>query len=513
MNAIVCPRCGDPVRVPSVQIPDDAMLRCKWCSESFSVSELNDRLPPLLQIVSPNGEVLSITQSDGFNELQSLGEVSEMDSFNLKDSPPSDSPNSDNEVSSLGISGDALMVSEDTLVEDTWKEENAAPLDFGDEVAVDEFSATEDIGTIAEEAVTVEEWPLQAATDEPSGFKDDIAPMRVNPRGGRAQKNTGSPIMMALKVIGGGLLSVPLAGAILTAIGKPLPIDLGFWPFLGDASAAVASGGNRAAPLPAAIPQPKTRGSEVQRPEAQIMQPPPEVTELAQQTKENVEEFASNPIPEMDVMPEQSLESELEASPADEADSESIPESTFAMPELEDSPEPELKIEPELDLQPEPQESPTLTASLPETALAALDRAILQFDAAANEEDAKKQKLFLQQGFIKACEAAGELPSAPTADPAVAGLFAKIRDSQAKTLMSTGAWQWIGMKNRETDGILLIGDTAANSNGTIITVGNGKIIEVESELTLPEGRVIGLGQILGSDNPPRIRIVAVEPAE
>ena len=66
MNAISCPRCDEQVRVPASLLESpaspDLMLRCPWCSEEFPSSDVQDRLPPMLEFVSPP----ELEAADGF---------------------------------------------------------------------------------------------------------------------------------------------------------------------------------------------------------------------------------------------------------------------------------------------------------------------------------------------------------------------------------------------------------------------------------------------------------------
>ncbi len=59
MNISNCPRCGDPFRVPVEVLEHDAQAQCPWCGERFPLSEVIDRLPPVLTILSADGTALN----------------------------------------------------------------------------------------------------------------------------------------------------------------------------------------------------------------------------------------------------------------------------------------------------------------------------------------------------------------------------------------------------------------------------------------------------------------------
>ena len=92
MSVIHCPRCHEPVRIPvafaeTSAFPEGALGRCGWCDEAFPIAEALAGLPPLLQILSADGEILhsSNAQHDSsfdtvVNEthVNAAGEVNEL---------------------------------------------------------------------------------------------------------------------------------------------------------------------------------------------------------------------------------------------------------------------------------------------------------------------------------------------------------------------------------------------------------------------------------------------------
>ncbi len=38
-----CPRCCEPLRVPTGELPDNAYAQCPWCRETFPLSDVLDQ--------------------------------------------------------------------------------------------------------------------------------------------------------------------------------------------------------------------------------------------------------------------------------------------------------------------------------------------------------------------------------------------------------------------------------------------------------------------------------------
>lgn len=53
MQSAACPRCAEPIRVPAGDAA--ATARCPWCCETFSLGEVLDSLPPMLEIIDSGG--------------------------------------------------------------------------------------------------------------------------------------------------------------------------------------------------------------------------------------------------------------------------------------------------------------------------------------------------------------------------------------------------------------------------------------------------------------------------
>ena len=161
-------------------MPEDAYAMCPWCHETFPLVEVLNHLPPALHILTADGEPIAIMEpvaSDSAAALPSLASGSIAPS-------------------------DYLQTSDGAGNDQQW---DPTGLNFG-----------------AESRQAEGGWNL--------GDTSQTAPMHVSP-GPNRRKKGGSGIRSMVQVVVGGLLSVPIALAILLAVGRAP--DLGFWPFDG----------------------------------------------------------------------------------------------------------------------------------------------------------------------------------------------------------------------------------------------------------------------------------------
>ncbi|MAI71842.1 MAG: hypothetical protein CMM01_13135 [Rhodopirellula sp.] len=175
-----CPRCQEVFRVPLGTLPDDAYAICPWCHETFPLAEVLDHLPPALEILTADGEPIPIMEPVDSHYAAGIQSLT---------------------GTSVGTS-DHLQTHNTSGGGQPW---DPATLDFGAE------SGQIDGG-----------WNASGTPQ--------AAPMSVSPRPNRRKKGA-SGIRSMVQVVVGGLLSVPIALAILLAVGRAP--DLGFWPFDG----------------------------------------------------------------------------------------------------------------------------------------------------------------------------------------------------------------------------------------------------------------------------------------
>ena len=248
-----CPRCDEAIRVPADELPDDAYAQCPWCRETFPANDVLKAMPPILKVMSADGAPIvtapreSATADMGTTELgvAALGGPGFGDAVVSADSPSTAETVVEDEMSSGLDLGDIEPVTSEIDEDDTWEPDESG--------ALNESTSEVGTGTVTEETVTEETWSEEPADDavndgivdfeieDPddtwegehvSSEAETPSPMKVSPAPvTRKKKKGGSGIMMAIKVVLGGVLAVPLAGGILTLFGqKP---DWGFWPFDG----------------------------------------------------------------------------------------------------------------------------------------------------------------------------------------------------------------------------------------------------------------------------------------
>ena len=255
MITSVCPRCAESIRLPAEQLPEDAYATCPWCRESIPLVEILHRLPPMVEIVSADGQVLDFSRraeqplatAAGTAALGvgGFGEDPEGDvrlSARDLEAPPLSSGIAPIELEEPGYSGevdpDAKTVSDETVTDETWHEES--------------FSS-ESSGEVAFEVQD----PREPAADgwEGGGLDsleqvDAVSPMRVTPQPGLPRRSKGSGLRTVLQVAFGGLIAIPVAGVILWALTQfGVSVNLGFWPF--DDQASQGSTDRVAAAVPA----------------------------------------------------------------------------------------------------------------------------------------------------------------------------------------------------------------------------------------------------------------------
>ncbi len=262
MTISSCPHCGEQYLVSNTEVPNDATVQCPWCSEQFLFIEVVQRLPPELIVLS------------------NTGTAAVEGSLNPFDTPSNPSPESAS-FDFSGLSEHVGLDPDDTNLGNP-SIETYQTSDSGDHTS----NGWED---------------SQSNPETPPEFS------RHHTQANRKSSGIGSFIGIIL----GGLLSLPLAGLILLALGKAP--DLGFWPFLGNEPSSRRS----AAPLPPSNEQGTLRGTPLR-----FNQPPEQSTNgkdpaedaldsILNSNEETSETEASTPDPVTDST-ESLEESELE---------------------------------------------------------------------------------------------------------------------------------------------------------------------------------------------------------
>ena len=195
-----CPQCGDTYRITDLDLSETTLVQCPWCGDQFSMQEVVAGLPPELIMV------------DADHDQQPLIEPS----F------------------------------------DTAQEINFSGL--GDQIGLNPVDIS--LGVPSQQPL-----PNEIPEDEaPLGLKswdsgDNIGSNPIEfPKGRESSRRQSSGLGTLVGIILGGLVSLPLAGLILLALGKAP--NLGFWPFNGGQPTQ-----RSAAPLPPSGSEELRRGT------------------------------------------------------------------------------------------------------------------------------------------------------------------------------------------------------------------------------------------------------------
>ncbi len=209
MSDVTCPSCGESFRFPDTPCPPGITARCPWCKETFSAGELLSRLAPLAELFSPEGERIDLEAPSPAHP----GEGGGLEDDSMYETILATADEEPDLSSSSFFHSDSFETAEGEL-DDAG---SSLPGRSDDNVIPQPVPVT---GPVPPK-------PLYAVATGHSLPKTSI---KTAPK---ALKRA-SPLRTVLGVVVGGLLAIPLAGGILTAIGqKP---DWGFYPFNGSTS-------------------------------------------------------------------------------------------------------------------------------------------------------------------------------------------------------------------------------------------------------------------------------------
>ena len=255
MIASNCPRCRESFRLPSDELPEDAYAQCPWCSESFPISEVLNQLPPVLEVLSADGQPLtfkSVVPGVAAAGVAAAGLFGSDDlSIDAGDDDRSDDADFNNETvvddGSGSIFAEAFDESnsdfdshedkdcKETVTEETWVNDLGEDLELHDDtegqrtVAIEpgDLDSFGDLSEEPDEAEQGDELDPNDTLEEQQPSPDSIAPMKVSSTPLRRKKK--SILRTILGPVMGGLLALPIAGGILWLA----KVDLGFWPLTG----------------------------------------------------------------------------------------------------------------------------------------------------------------------------------------------------------------------------------------------------------------------------------------
>lgn len=489
-----CPRCQEGFRVPLGRMPEDAYAMCPWCHETFPLAEVLAHLPPQLQILTADGEPITVMEpvaSHAAAEVQSLTGVA------------------------IGAM-DNLQGNDDLADGQQW-DPNA--LNFG-----------------AQSGQTEGAWNAPASAQ--------AAPMSVSPRPNRRKKG-GSGIRSMIQVVVGGLLSVPIALVILLIVGRPL--DLGFWPFDGqtrtlqelmpfsddtNTNGETAFSPFEGQELDTTIFEETVQGTEDPRKSAldQIFAPdssedpdtfedPDDQSSLDQTTPAILDENSAAMLTETSpesLQPKQSgIPPELPSTIAnpsvsstplklpESADTETINESTGTATTVITASQTKPSV-PSSDSNPEskPNESVPTQVMLE---VAAAIQAVKKL----NESDQESDTDGLAEAYERIAEASASAQKYPNA---LTSLANAISQSNALSQIQEAAVTWLDYPQRSTQGIVLIGKPGSTAKSQILTLDSGRILTLTGKMSLPLAEtVLILGQITPAEDVIEISFTAPIP--
>jgi len=477
-------------------MPDDAYAMCPWCHETFPLAEVLDQLPPQLQILTADGEPITVMEpvathtAAGIQSLTGAG-------LGALDNPEAN----------------GNFAGADPASGQQW---DPTALNFGDK------SSQTDGG-----------WNATAPTQ--------TASMSVSPRPNRRKKG-GSGIRSMVQVVVGGLLSVPIALAILLAVGRAP--DLGFWPFdgqarspgellqfLGDDETDVDSGFRNLEgqqldtsdfdeaikrtqdPEQAALdqlltPEPAPRSDDQSHLDQKDHDQTATKTKkesssqrLTETTPDALKQEQSGIPPELpDSEANQSVanqsgdSSPLEppASSSSQTTNNNTGTSTTVIAASQTKP----SLEPDIS-EPEPEPEPEQTQSIPAHVMVEVTAAIQAIDK-LNQADQASDTEHLAEAYermAEACETAKKYPNA------LAALANSISQSNGLVQIQEAAVTWLDYPQRATQGIVLIGKPGTTAKGQILTLDTGRVLTMSGKLNLPlSEKVMVLGQITKDNN-------------
>lgn len=563
MSSVGCPRCEESFRIPDAPLPESVRLRCPWCMETFRLGDLSGRLLPMVVLIGEDDQPLSLASLTG----QTIGYAA-MGAG--RETLPSYEPMSRIEP---GIDDGDLPSYDDDHGAISFDTDTGASLD--QTVVIDkgdvqhEASGHEIVGVRDDdEAVDdLEMQPFDANIDEVEeyGTGDDRGPVtgpvparplgqptaagfgdgKLNARP-RKPKKKASPILMILGVVGGGLLSMPLADAILVYIFNKPPI-VGLWPFNEKPSGLVANSAVAAPAMdvPGNRPKPRSNEGDSLASDLERMRnegdydtslggtepadsapadinpvgtdtPPPSVTEEVTNSAETKDvPAADNAAATEPGMPEQTTNDQ---SPA-VAEVASVPTEVAAVPAegtAATNPAAEQPKEPSFDdivseglgADAKPEASPELLQAIDLTDLALQDVLDLPESSDVAAVRRNKSKLYMALANI------GNLPQSMS-QPETEALLGRVVKSGLMTEMTSAANAWMKMASdkRPHSGILVAGKLLEQDGKWLLK--GPKLGDLQLENLVNAGIASGdevfvIGTIQKADAPATVRVVFIQ---
>lgn len=292
-----CPRCGETIGLPTAAVPADATAQCPWCGELYPASEIIEKLPPMVELISADGQPLF---------LESVGDAAAA-SPTLAAAPiAAAASGTDSFESSFASNAQADQLNEtwDDNTELTIEADGDAGFDLGGSLDSDLEHPEDNFDDAGQDGDEMMDFLSNSeAEKEPSDTAAPLMPMKVKSVPVNTYKRKkSSPIKTLIGVAMGPLVALPLAGGILLWLGKAP--DLGFWPFDGSFNNGSSSRVSAAPPMAQSNPV-TPLGDETQLTGSEMMVPaaePSDELDRAQQELANLG-AESNPAESADEAP------------------------------------------------------------------------------------------------------------------------------------------------------------------------------------------------------------------
>ena len=487
MITLSCPRCGDPVRLPDQVVPVDSTVRCNWCQETYTLAEISRDIPPELEIVSmgTGSETLPGGSIDLAAAHSMAGATDDVGRTTLAGSV--DDSQEEESLVEIVPPLEQFELAEQIEVEEVVElVEPEGVLEL--EESREEINIFEEVG----EAASAE------SLDVPAG-ELELAPLKPMKVGGQlessirpslALRKERSTVKTILGVVAAGLLAFPIGSAILALVGRPLPIDLGVWPFNGADQGSVSR-------VTAAPVSPTPKISKIQKPtKPQSFSTTLDVPErIASVSETNAASDALAAISGMNAKEVSGSEAIAPETTIEEL------QPGFALPDPKVMKESLTRSE----LPIEVSELVTKSNELLTASLGGLGDP------------------FEPREGVKFYRRASILAEALTADTVkhdstnqIAGMLNRIRGTKLEEFVHSASSQWIQAPadKRGIAGMLVLGTATRNSNGqTFIELAKGAMVQVDNRKgVLPvEGKMIGLATIDSSSGAPKLSLsVSIE---
>lgn len=254
MSEAACPRCNETIRIPDSPPPADASARCPWCRETYSFQELSGRIPPLVEWIGADGEVIPMVAVSAVAPSSMAAAVAGRYDASADVAEDSFGANTFGGLNS------------DTATSDTYEEESDSEWSPGietDDDYGDPVHGTDDLtqGTDAEDDSDEGAEDSFSFADNPSESTEGmVTPSYEATSSVRPRRKSASPVKTMIQMFMGGAVAIPLTGAILFGLQAAgiKTFNFGFWPFDGSggqpARTAAAPGVVPSAPRPRTPP-------------------------------------------------------------------------------------------------------------------------------------------------------------------------------------------------------------------------------------------------------------------